>query len=228
MNTEPKLDMPGLRVLITAGPTIEDIDPVRFISNRSSGRMGVALAEAAAARGADTVLVHGPLALPCPTAANIDCVAVRSAAEMHAAVMARIAHVQVAIMAAAVADFSPREFAQGKIKKEGRDGAVIELVRTRDILADLGAMQERPYLVGFAAESENTIANAREKLRAKNCDMICANDISADGIGFGSDDNQVTIICRDGQTIELPTMSKGATADSILDHIILGRAVEHR
>lgn len=219
MDTPCKSDLIGKKVLVTAGPTVEDIDPVRFISNRSTGKMGVALAAAAAARGAEVALVHGPLAVPCPTAPNIECIAVRSANQMHSAVMDISGTIDIAIMAAAVADYRSSSIALQKIKKNGNSKLSIELLPTRDILAELGSMGSPPYLIGFAAESENLIANARSKMRLKRCDMICANDISDATSGFAVDSNRITILTAKGEIFELPQLSKKQAAEEILNRI---------
>jgi phosphopantothenoylcysteine decarboxylase/phosphopantothenate--cysteine ligase len=203
-------------VLVTAGPTCEDIDPVRFITNRASGAMGVALAGAALDMGAAVTLVHGPLRVPLPSHDDLTVCAVRSAADMHAAVMGHLAGVDVAIMAAAVADFTPAETAPAKIKKTGQDGLTLTLVRTHDILAELGRLPKRPFLVGFAAESEDVFASAARKLRSKGCDLICANDITEPGSGFSCETNRVIVIRRDGSTVDIPRLPKREVADRIL------------
>jgi phosphopantothenoylcysteine decarboxylase/phosphopantothenate--cysteine ligase len=208
-------DLAGKRVLVTAGPTVEDVDPVRFLTNRSSGRMGVALAARAAARGADVVLVHGPMQVPAP--AGTRAVAVRSAQQMHDAVMAEVDTVDAAILAAAVADWRPAEAAAEKKKKGADDKLTLELVRTPDILAALGARAERPVLVGFAAETEDVATNARAKLARKNCDAICANDVSGAETGFASEDNELTVYLKDGAERALGRASKTALADGVLD-----------
>lgn len=182
----------GRRVLVTAGPTFEDIDPVRFLGNRSSGKMGFAVAAAAVRAGADVVLVAGPVHLATPDGAQrID---VRSAAQMHAAVCAALP-ADVYIGAAAVADFTPAAPARSKIKKgPGDDGLTLQLERTRDILADVAAHALRPQLVvGFAAETDDVDANARAKLTAKRVDLIAANRVGMPGSGFESDDNTLVV-----------------------------------
>jgi len=212
-------DYKSRRVLITAGPTIEDIDPVRFISNRSTGRMGIAIAVAAANRGAQVILVHGPLRVDVPSQPDINPVPVRSAQDMYDAVMAHVGDVDAAILCAAVADFTPVAPSSKKIKKGGGELLRLELTRTRDILAAVGAMENKPLLVGFAAETEDVARNARKKLEQKNCDILCANDVSKDESGFESETNRVTIYRRDGVMIELPLLSKRETAERILDEI---------
>ena len=209
----------GLRVLVTAGPTVEDIDPVRFIGNRSSGKMGYALAAEAAARGARVTLVSGPVKLPPPKVEEI--VNVRSASDMHQAVMARAPHADVVIMAAAVADYTMAPNAEKIAKGDGP--LTLTLTRTRDILADLGQLPSRraaksPVLVGFAAETHDVVAHARGKLERKGVDLIVANDVSRPGVGFDTDTNAVTLITPDGAE-EVPLQSKTAVASHILDRI---------
>ncbi len=187
----------GKLVVVTAGPTYEDIDDVRYIGNRSSGKMGYAVAEEAARRGARVVLVSGPSSLEAPS--NVEVVRVRSAAEMHGAVMSHASAAAIVVMAAAVADYAPRARAGGKIEKS--DGPMaLDLVRTPDILADLGARRSvsGPVLVGFAAESGDPVRRGREKLQRKNADMIVANDISRPDAGFDADTNAVTLITAEG------------------------------
>ncbi len=214
----PTEDFTGRRVLVTAGPTYEDIDPVRYVGNRSSGRMGVALAEAARRRGAAVTLVLGPGTIAVP--AGLDVVRVRSAADMHAAVMQALPGQDVVVMAAAVADYRPETPAGQKITKA--DGPLtLTLVRTRDILADLGAARDgatRPVLVGFAAETGDAVARGRRKLDAKRVDLIVANDVTQAGAGFEHETNAVTIITRDGD-VAVPLQAKTAVADRILDHV---------
>jgi phosphopantothenoylcysteine decarboxylase / phosphopantothenate---cysteine ligase len=207
-------DLEGQRVLVTAGPTHEDLDPVRFLGNRSSGRMGYALAERAAARGAQVVLVSGPTALPDPP--GVETVRVRSALDMHREVLARRTTADCVIMAAAVADYRPARAAAAKIKKA--EGPLqLELVRNPDILAELGASRaEGPaVLVGFAVETDDLVTYAREKLARKRCDLIVANDAA---VGFGGSDNQVILVDSAGEEA-LPAMSKGALSDRILDRV---------
>jgi len=212
-------DLAGRRVLITAGPTYEDIDPVRYVGNRSSGRMGVAVAEAARRRGAAVTLVLGPSTVAVP--AGLEVVRVRSAAEMHAAVMQALPGQDVVVMAAAVADYTPETPAAQKITKS--DGALtLTLTRTRDILADLGASRDgaaHPVLVGFAAETADAVARGRRKLDAKRVDLVVANDVTQPGAGFEHDTNAVTIITRD-RDVEVPLQAKAAVADRILDHVV--------
>jgi phosphopantothenoylcysteine decarboxylase/phosphopantothenate--cysteine ligase len=208
----------GRRVLVTAGPTFEDLDPVRFIGNRSSGRMGFALAEEAGRRGADVVLVSGPTAIAPPAVAEL--VRVRSAREMHAAVMARASRVDAVIMAAAVADYTPASGAAAA-KIEKRDGFTVALEKTADILAELGARRAEgagPILVGFAAQTGDPTVAARRKLDAKHVDLMVANDVSAPGAGFDVETNQVTLVSRDAAD-PLPLMSKADVASAVLDRV---------
>jgi phosphopantothenoylcysteine decarboxylase / phosphopantothenate---cysteine ligase len=211
----PQRDWQGHRVLVSAGPTQEPIDPVRFISNRSSGKMGYAVAEAAQARGAQVVLVTGPTALPIPK--GIEVVSVATAEEMLKALSARLVWSTTVIMAAAVADFRPTQSASQKIKKQGRTTQTLELERTTDILASLSAQRTTQFMVGFAAETSNLIAHAKDKLTAKGLDLIVANDVTIEGAGFGSEQNTATLIDRQGALTELPLMPKRALADAILN-----------
>ncbi len=215
----PAADLAGRRVLITAGPTYEDIDPVRYVGNRSSGRMGIALAEAARRRGAAVTLVLGPTAVAVP--AGLDVSRVRSAAEMHAAVMQALPGQDIVVMAAAVADYTPATPAAQKITKSDAP-LTLTLTRTKDILADLGAARNgaaRPILVGFAAETADAVARGRRKLDAKRVDLVVANDVSQPGAGFEHDTNAVTIITRE-RDIAVPLQAKAAVADRILDHVV--------
>ena len=207
----------GLRIVVSAGPTYEDIDPARFLGNRSSGKMGFAIAAEAAQRGAEVLLVAGPVHLPDP--ANVQRVNVRSAAHMYAAVMNGLP-CDVYIGAAAVADFTPRSCSSGKIKKQpGQDTLVLELVQTRDILAEVAAHAQRPRLVvGFAAETENVAGYARGKLQRKRLDLICANQVGVAGTGFESDDNALLVIDADSERALGPA-AKGALAGQLLDLI---------
>lgn len=208
----------GRRVLITAGPTYEDIDPVRFIGNRASGRMGFALATEAVRRGAQVTVITGPSRVPAPAGAEV--VPVRSAADMHAAVMARADAADVVIMAAAVADYTIDPAAQKIAKADGP--LVLTLRRTRDILADVGALpsraQGRPVLIGFAAETHDVVAHARGKLERKKADLIVANDVSRTDAGFDVDQNAVTLISATDVT-EVPLQPKLGVARHILDRV---------
>jgi phosphopantothenoylcysteine decarboxylase/phosphopantothenate--cysteine ligase len=215
-------DLAGLPVLITAGPTREHLDPVRFLSNPSTGRMGFALAEAARDRGAQVCLVAGPTGLEAP--AGVECVRVTSALEMAEAVEARAGAVRVVVMAAAVSDQRPAFRAAQKVKKPDGDES-IPFVRTPDILAGLGARfaqvqppAHRPLLVGFAAETERVEEQAREKLARKRIDLICANDVSGSGGGFASPTNRVLVLAADGERVDLEG-EKRAVADGIWDAI---------
>ena len=211
----PERDWHGHRVLISAGPTQEPIDPIRFISNRSSGKMGYALAEAAQARGAQVVLVSGPTALPVPQ--GIEIVSVATAEDMTKAMSLRLAWSTVVIMAAAVADFRPIQVASRKIKKQDQTDQTLALERTTDILAALSAQRTTQLLVGFAAETHDLIVHAKDKLIAKGLDLIVANDVTTAGAGFGSDQNAATLIDRQGTLTELPLMSKRAMAEAVLN-----------
>jgi phosphopantothenoylcysteine decarboxylase/phosphopantothenate--cysteine ligase len=215
------MNLQGRRVVVTAGPTLEDLDPVRFVGNRSSGRMGFALADAARRRGAEVVLIAGPTTIAPPAGPEV--VRVRSAREMHAAVMAHTATADVVLMAAAVADYAPASGAAGrKIEKhEGRDGLTIRLEPTPDILAELGARRgdaRRPLLVGFAAQTGDPVAAARRKLQTKRVDLIVANDVTAPGAGFDVETNHVTLVSADGVE-SLPLMTKTDVAAIVLDRV---------
>lgn len=213
---ESKRDLVGRKVLVTAGGTHEPLDPVRYLGNRSTGKMGFAVAEAAAQRGADVVLVAGPVGLETP--AGVRRVDVLTAQEMHDAVLAEYATADAVIKAAAVADYRPKERAGQKIKK--KDGSLLlELVRNPDILKELGEKKQQQVLVGFAAETERVIEYAAGKLEKKNLDFIVANDVSRKDAGFSADTNCVTILGRDGTHTEHPLMSKRALADIILDRV---------
>lgn len=209
----------GQRVLVTAGPTHEDFDPVRYIGNRSSGRMGFAVAAEAARRGAEVLLVAGPTTVDAPAVHEM--VRVRSAVEMHAAVLARAPSARVVIMAAAVADYAPVDRASQKIGKDG-DSLTLILGRTPDILADLGrrrlAAGDGPLLVGFAAETEDVVRRATDKREKKHADLIVANDVSRSDAGFDVDTNQVTLVGPDGAET-LPLQSKSRVAMDILDRV---------
>jgi phosphopantothenoylcysteine decarboxylase/phosphopantothenate--cysteine ligase len=216
----PRGALNGTRMLITAGPTFEDIDPVRFVGNRSSGKMGYALAAEAARRGTRVTLVSGPTKITAPKVEEF--VAVRSAAEMHQAVMSRASAADIVVMSAAVADYTVGSPAAQKIAKS--DGPLtLTLTRTRDILADLGNLPsrleaQRPLLVGFAAQTHDVVSHAREKLERKQADLIVANDVSQPGVGFDVDTNAVTLVSRD-HVEEVPRQSKAAVASRILDRV---------
>ena len=208
----------GMRVVVSAGPTYEDIDPVRFIGNRSSGKMGFAVAQAAAKLGAQVVLVAGPVSLPTPD--GVTRIDVRSAAQMHEAVLAQLP-ADIYIGAAAVADFAPAQAASNKIKKTaGQDTLSLTLVRTRDILADMAAHSQRPALVvGFAAETDHVEAYARGKLENKRLDLIAANRVGVSGSGFESDDNTLAVYAADGASHVLGPAPKTALAHDLLELI---------
>ena len=210
-------DWEGLRLLVTAGPTYEAIDPVRFVGNRSSGKMGYAIAAAAQRRGAAVTLVSGPSSQPVPP--GVELVRVQTTLEMREACLAVFDKVDACVKAAAPADFRVEEPAQEKIKKEGQSELVLRLVRNPDILAELGAMKKNQVVVGFAAETENLIAQASEKLRRKNCDLMVANDVTAPDAGFEVDTNRVTLVYADGRTEDVPTMQKERLANLLLDRI---------
>ena len=210
-------DLSGETVLVTAGPTCEDVDPVRYLTNRSSGKMGYALAEAALRRGAKVFLVSGPVDLEPP--GGVELVRVRNAEEMHRAVLAGARESTIVIKAAAVADYRPVAPVNKKIKRgEGR--LTLELEPTPDILADLAREKGSRILVGFAAETERVTENAREKLARKGVDMVVANDVTAEGAGFDGDTNILSIFLRDGRQIELPQMSKYDGANRVLDEVL--------
>ncbi len=219
LSSKTSTSLTGRRVLVTAGPTLEDIDPVRFVGNRSSGRMGYAIAAEALKRGASVTLVTGPTHLTPPASATV--VQVRSAAEMHAAVMQRAAEQDAIVMSAAVADYTPAAPASHKVKKA--EGPVtITLNRTKDILADLGKLPSRaqrvPVLVGFAAETADVVAYAKGKLQQKGADMIVANDVSRADAGFDVDTNAVSLVTSSGIE-DVPLQAKSAVAARILDRI---------
>jgi len=222
----PLNDFEGTTVLITAGPTEEAIDPVRFITNRSSGKMGYAIARAAKERGAKVILISGPVSLPAPP--GVELVSVRSAAEMLSAVQCRLPQAQVVIGAAAVADYTLKNPGKNKIKKTGGN-LTLELAPTADIMAEAGEAKGDKLLVGFAAETENLIENAQKKLKKKHLDIIVANDVSKPGIGFGADYNQVSIVDNTGAE-PLPRMPKAEVAHAILDRIkkLLGGKAKRR
>ncbi len=208
-------DLAGRRIVVTAGGTQEPLDPVRSLTNRSSGKMGYALAEAARDRGAKVVLVSAPTALMKPV--GIDTVNVRTAQDMYEAVKKAVVKADALIMAAAVADYRPKQVSKSKIKRENASSLTLELERTSDILTTVKGKFLR---VGFAAESENLLANAKEKLEKKRLDLIVANDITVKGSGIGADTNQVVIIDRKGKVEKLPLMPKREVAERILDRVV--------
>jgi phosphopantothenoylcysteine decarboxylase/phosphopantothenate--cysteine ligase len=211
-------DLQGKKILVTAGPTHEPIDPVRFIGNRSSGKMGFALANAAAQRGAHVILISGPVALATPK--NVSRVDVETAAQMREAVMHHAKKCSAVIMCAAVADYSPKKPAANKIKKEESADLTLELKPTSDILRDLGAKKNGAVLVGFALETQDELKNAREKLRKKDLDFIVLNSTRDEGSSFGTETNIVTLIGKDGKAEKLPKMQKFDVAVEILNRLV--------
>jgi phosphopantothenoylcysteine decarboxylase/phosphopantothenate--cysteine ligase len=210
-------DLAGETVLVTAGPTCEDLDPVRYLTNRSSGKMGYAMAHAAARRGAKVILVSGPTALETPT--GVRRVEVRTAEQMHEAVTKEFAGCSIGIFAAAVADYRPAEKHAEKIKKS--DGSLtVQLEPTVDILQEMASAKGDKFMVGFAAETTDVAQNARKKMAAKNLDLIVANDVTAEGAGFDHDTNSVSLYYRDGRDVALPKMSKAEVAQRILDEVV--------
>ena len=207
-------DLLGLRLLVSAGPTREYLDPVRFISNPSSGRMGYAVAEAARDRGAEVVLVSGPTCLKAPW--GVEVVRVESALEMRQAILERYPWAKAVVMAAAVADYRPAEVLKDKEPKAEAE-KTIRLVPNPDILKELGERKEGRVLVGFAMETASGLERAQEKLRRKNLDLIALNWVNREGVGFGSPENEVVLIARDGRVLELPRMAKRQVAHRILD-----------
>lgn len=211
-------DLAGLSVLVTAGPTQERLDPVRFITNRSSGKMGYAIAAVAAARGASVTLVTGPTSLPIPQGVNA--VRILSTQELYDQMLALCPQMDVVIQAAAPADFTPETVADQKIKKQGDEPLVIRLTQTPDVAAAVGkTKKEGQTLVGFAAETNDVLQNAQKKLAKKNLDLIVANDVTAPGAGFDVDTNIVTFVTQDGLE-KLPMMKKAEVADALLDQIL--------
>jgi len=213
-------DLQGLRILVTAGPTHEPLDPVRYISNPSSGKMGYALAEQAKARGAEVVLISGPTHLKPPMGVGFK--ACKTAGEMNSLVQQCFPECDVLVMSAAVGDFTAEKLEKEKIKKRSREGQTLNLVPTKDILMEVSKIKTQQFVVGFAAETQNLIQSALEKLRNKKLDLIVANDISAPGIGFQSDNNQVTLVDSDEQVENLPRMAKREIANILLDKISRG------
>jgi len=211
-------DLRGERILITGGPTQEAIDPVRFITNHSSGKMGYALAKLAKRRGAEVILVAGPTSLPLPRR-DIQIVPVRSAEEMRKAVFYHLEGCSVVIKAAAVSDYRPKVISQKKMKKSKSD-TTLALERTKDILEELGKKKGNRILVGFAAETEDLISNAKKKLQDKNLDFIVVNDVTKPGVGFGGDTNQVKMLHPMGKVRDLPLMKKEEVSQFILDEVV--------
>lgn len=219
-------DLAHETILVTAGPTCEDLDPVRYLTNRSSGKMGYALAEAAQRRGARVILVSGPVSRPAPN--GVELINVRTAEEMHRAVMARVGDATACVMAAAVADFRPASAEQSKIKRGGA-GYALELRPTQDILAEVSAqhavVQGKPrILIGFAAETDHLAEHARKKIAAKGADLIVANNVTEPGAGFDVDTNIVTLFFKDGREERLPKLSKFDVASRVLNELARIRA----
>jgi len=219
-----KRDLEGQTVLITAGPTCEDLDPVRYLTNRSSGKMGYAVAEAAARRGAKTILISGPTSLETPN--GVERMDVRTAEEMLRSVDERFVGSTIAIFAAAVADYRPAKAFDQKLKRE-KEPLTITLEPNADIIATVAKNKGNRLVVGFAAETERVAENARKKLTAKHADIIVANDVTAEGAGFDVDTNVVTLFSRDGRDLALPRMSKTEVAQRILDEVVRLRSVLH-
>ena len=213
-----KKDLAGEKLLITAGPNREPLDPVRYLSNRSSGKMGYALARAALRRGAEVVLVSGPTALEPPPGARV--ISVTTAADMRRAVLDEFPKCTAVIMAAAITDYRPVDFANQKMKR-GKGPIELRLEPNPDILKELGANKDGKMLIGFAAETEELTSNAAKKLRDKNLDMIVANNVAQEGSGFDGDTNVATILDRSGAVRSLPLMSKDELADQIYDHFLI-------
>ncbi len=214
-------DFRGFKLVISAGPTYEDIDPVRFIGNRSSGRMGFAIADAAARRGAEVVLVAGPVKVPTP--AGVTRIDVRNAAQMRAAVLAAMPGCTVYVGAAAVADYTPAAPYDRKFKKTSAGELTLALTRTPDILSEVAARPDRPFVLGFAAETHDVLAYARDKLERKKLDLIAANQVGSPGCAFDADDNEITLLWPDGQRI-LARDSKAVLAHRLLDAVLERRA----
>ena len=213
-------DLEGEIVIVTAGPTQEPLDPVRYISNRSSGKMGYAIAEAAAVRGAKVILISGPVNLAPP--AGVTLVRVKTACEMREAVMRNLAQSSIVVKAAAVADYYLSAVPDQKVKKTATRFS-LELDPTPDILAEVGKKKTDQLLIGFAAETQNLIEEARRKLKTKNCDMVVANLVNREDIGFESDDNEVVLVTRTGDPVHLARAPKREIADQIFDHALLQR-----
>ena len=219
-------DLEGQTILLTAGPTQEDLDPVRFLTNRSSGRMGYAVAEAAAQRGARVILITGPTVLETP--AGVTRVNVRTALEMLKAVEEHLVQATTAVFAAAVADYRPADLSSHKIKKTGAE-ITLRLEQNPDILAAAARKKGNRLVVGFAAETDKVAENARKKLREKDADLIVANDVTAEGAGFDLDTNVVTLFSRDGRDLALPKLTKSEVAHRILDEVVrLSASLKHQ
>ena len=212
-----KKDLQGEKILVTAGPTQEPLDPVRFITNHSSGKMGYALAKVAGRRGAEVILVTGPTSIPIPRG-DMKVVSVKTAAEMRKAVLGHLEGCSVVIKAAAVSDFRPKAVSLQKMKK-AEASTSLALEKTEDILSEIGKKKRDGILLGFAAETENVVANAQKKLKEKNLDLMVVNDITKPGAGFGQDTNQVKILFPSGEVKALPLMSKEEVSELILDEV---------
>jgi phosphopantothenoylcysteine decarboxylase / phosphopantothenate---cysteine ligase len=219
----PQQDFAGETVLVTAGPTCEDLDPVRYLTNRSSGKMGYAIAQAASRRGADVILVSGPTTLETP--GGVRRIDVRTAEQMHAAVTKEFSNATIAIFAAAVADYRAAAKSPQKLKKSGA-ALTLELQPTVDILGEAARNKRDKCIVGFAAETTDVAANAKKKLAAKNLDLIVANDVTAEGAGFDHDTNIVSLFSSDGRDSTLPKLSKSEVAQRILDEIVRLRSAQ--
>jgi len=217
-------DLEGETVLVTAGPTQEPLDPVRFLSNRSSGKMGYALAEAARTRGAEVVLISGPVSLAEP--AGVKVVRVRTTCEMREAVLAHLEWASIIVKAAAVADYQLARVPNEKMKKTGAPLS-LELEPTPDILAEVGRKKGDRLLVGFAAETQDPVEEAQRKLAAKGCDMVAGNRVDREGVGFGSDENEITLVLRTGEVIPLGRAPKRELADRIFDELLKLRLALH-
>jgi phosphopantothenoylcysteine decarboxylase/phosphopantothenate--cysteine ligase len=220
----PRHDLEGEVVVVTAGPTREPLDPVRYITNRSSGKMGYALAEAAASRGAKVYLISGPVNLADPP--GVETIHVQTALEMRERVLEHVAEATILIKSAAVADYHVAQVPTQKVKKTATR-LTLDLDPTPDILAEVGRIKGDRLLIGFAAETDNLVAEARRKLTTKNCDMVVANLVNQAGTGFESDLNKVTLVTRTGDTVDLPEASKREIADLIFDHALRLRLALH-
>ncbi|NME81723.1 bifunctional phosphopantothenoylcysteine decarboxylase/phosphopantothenate--cysteine ligase CoaBC [Clostridium sp. SM-530-WT-3G] len=220
MELDEKKDLKGKKVVVTAGPTIAPIDPVRFITNRSSGKMGYAIAKEARNRGAEVTLVTGPSSLEVPN--GIELIKVSTNEEMRKAVLEKFNNADIVIKSAAVADYKPKTYSTQKIKK-GNDDLSLELIKDNDILKELGSLKDKQILVGFAAESQNLRENALGKLKRKNLDYIVANDITSSDTGFASEDNKVIILSKEKEEINLDKMSKEKIAENLFDIILKKR-----
>ena len=220
MELNDKKDLKNKKVIVTAGPTIAPIDPVRYITNRSSGKMGYAIAKEARNRGAEVTLISGPTSLEAPEGINV--VRIATNEEMRKAVLDRFDSADIVVKAAAVADYKPKNYSTQKIKKAQNDFA-LELTRDNDILKELGSLKNKQILVGFAAESQNLKENALSKLEKKNLDYVVANDITSSDTGFASEDNKVIILSKDKEEINLDKMSKEKIAENLFDIILKKR-----